>query len=217
LRANHLRLITLGRLALVSASGDDESLSKRRRQLAVLAVLALNARPVSREQLVDMFWGEEDEERARHSLSNALSSLRSVLGTAAIATRQTDVSLSREARLGVDALEFSAACEASDHERAVALYTGPFLDSVFVPNSSRFDGWVARERARLERQFLHACEAQCAILSRAKRWDECAALAARWLDALPPSRAAAIMMLSALAAPGTREALHSALTAYDTL
>lgn len=217
MRANHLRLITLGRLALVSASGDDESLSKRRRQLAVLAVLALNARPVSREQLVDMFWGEEDEERARHSLSNALSSLRSFLGTAAIATRQTDVSLSREARLGVDALEFSAACEASDHERAVALYTGPFLDSVFVPNSSRFDGWVARERARLERQFLHACEAQCAILSRAKRWDECAALAARWLDALPPSRAAAIMMLSALAAPGTKEALHSALTAYDTL
>lgn len=217
LRANHLRLITLGRLALVSASGDDESLTKRRRQLAVLAVLALSARSVSREQLVDMFWGDEDEDRARHSLSNALSSLRGFLGTTAIATRQTDVSLSSEARLGVDALEFNAACEASDHERAVALYTGPFLDGVFVPNSSRFDGWVARERARLERQFLHACEAQCTVLSRAKQWDECAALAARWLDALPPSRAAAIMMLSSLAAPGTREALHTALNAYDVL
>lgn len=217
MRANHLRLITLGRLALVSASGDDESLSKRRRQLAVLAVLALNARPVSREQLVDMFWGDEDEDRARHSLSNALSSLRGFLGATAIATRQTDVGLSSDARLGIDALEFNAACEASDHERAVALYTGPFLDGVFVPNSSRFDGWVARERARFERQFLHACEAHCTTLSRARRWDECAAVAARWLDALPPSRAAAIMMLSALAAPGTKEALHTALNAYDVL
>jgi DNA-binding SARP family transcriptional activator/tetratricopeptide (TPR) repeat protein len=217
LRTNHLRLITLGRLALVSPSGDDEPLSRRRRQLAVLAVLALNARPVRREQLVEMFWGDEDEDRARHSLSNALSSLRGCIGATAIAARQTDVGLSSDAPLGVDALEFSAACEASDHERAVALYGGPFLDGVVVPDSVRFDGWVARERARLERQFLHACEALCTTLSRARRWDECAALAARWLDALPPSRAAAIMMLSALAAPGTREALHSALTAYDVL
>jgi hypothetical protein len=46
LRANHLRLITLGRLALVSGSGDGESLTKRRRHLAVLAVLALSTRPV---------------------------------------------------------------------------------------------------------------------------------------------------------------------------
>lgn len=217
LRANHLRLITLGRLALVSASGDDDSLTKRRRQLAVLAVLALNARPVSRELLVDMFWGDEDEERARHSLSNALSSLRSFLGASAIATRQADIALSHEARLGVDAIEFSAACEASDHERAVALYTGAFLDGVFVPNSARFDSWVTRERARLERLFLQACESHCSTLARTNRWDDCASVAARWLDALPPSRAAATALLSALAAPGTREALHSALAAYDEL
>jgi DNA-binding SARP family transcriptional activator/TolB-like protein len=217
LRANHLRLITLGRLALVSVSDDDESLTKRRRQLAVLAVLALSERPVGRTQLVDMFWGDEDEERARHSLSNALSSLRNLLGANTIATRQTEVSLSGDARLGVDAIEFSAACEASDHERAVALYTGPFLDGVFVPNSSRFDGWTARERARLERQFLQACESRCNALSRAQHWGTCAEVAARWLDALPPSRAAAVTLLSALAAPGTKEALHSALTAYDAL
>ena len=217
MRVNHLRLITLGRLALVSGSGDDESLSRRRRQLAVLAVLALSARPVSRDQLVDMFWGDEAEDRARHSLSNALSSIRGLLGPNAIATRQTDVALSPNAQLGVDALEFNAACDASDHERAVALYTGPFLDGVLVPDSPRFDAWVARERARLERQFLHACEAHCTALSRAGRWDECAAVATRWLDALPPSRAAAIMMLSSLAAPGTREALHTALNAYDLL
>ena len=217
MRVNHLRLITLGRLALVSGSGDDESLSRRRRQLAVLAVLALNARPVSREQLVAMFWGDEPEDRARHSLSNALSSIRRLLGPTAIATRQTDVALSTDAQLGVDALEFKAACEASDHERAVELYAGPFLDGVSVPDSSRFDAWVARERARLERQFLQACEARCTALSRAGRWDECAALATRWLDTLPPSRAAAMMMLSSLAAPGTREALHTALNAYDVL
>lgn len=166
---------------------------------------------------MDMFWGDEDEDRARHSLSNALSSLRGFLGASAIAARQADIALSREARLGVDAIEFMAACEASDTERAVALYTGPFLDGVFVPNSVRFDSWVTRERARLERLFLQACESRCAALSRAGRSEDCAALAARWLDALPPSRAAATALLSAVAAPGTREALHAALAAYDRL
>src|SRR5687768_2403167 len=75
------RLVTLGRLALVDAAGrDDESLRKRKRKLAVLVVLALERRPVSRDTLVDMFWGEQEEERARHSLSDALSHLRRVLG-----------------------------------------------------------------------------------------------------------------------------------------
>jgi len=217
LRTNHLRLITLGRLALVSGPDDNESLTKRRRHLAVLAVLALNARPVSRKLLVDMFWGDEGEERARHSLSNALSSLRGLIGASAIATRQADVALSREAKLGVDAVEFNMACESGDHDRAITLYAGQFLDGVFVPDSVSFDSWVTRERARLERLFLQACEARCGVLAKAQRWDECATVAERWLDALPPSRAAATALLSALAAPGTREALHAALARYDRL
>jgi DNA-binding SARP family transcriptional activator/TolB-like protein len=201
----------------MSASGDDESLTKRRRQLAVLAVLALGERPVRRDLLVEMFWGDEDEERARHSLSNALSSLRGLLGAAAITARQADIALSHEAGLGVDAVEFTAACEAQDHDRAVALYGGLFLQGVVVPNSPRFDIWVARERTRLERLFLQSCEAQCAVLSRAGNWTDCAVVAARWLDALPPSRVAATTLLKSLAAPGTMEAVHSALAEYDRL
>jgi DNA-binding SARP family transcriptional activator/tetratricopeptide (TPR) repeat protein/TolB-like protein len=210
-------LITLGRLTLVSASGDEQSLTMRRRHLAVLAVLALSAHPIGRDALIDMFWGEEDEERARHSLSNALSSLRQCLGTNAITARHTDIALSPDAQLDIDATEFSAACEAADLERALALYAGPFLDGVLVQDSARFDGWVTRERARLERQFLQACESRCGKLAGAHRWDDCAALAARWLDALPPSRAAATALLNALAAPGTTDALRAALSDYDRL
>ncbi|MEO6777821.1 MAG: BTAD domain-containing putative transcriptional regulator, partial [Gemmatimonadaceae bacterium] len=215
--ANHLRLITLGRLALVSASGADASLTRRRRQLAVLAVLALSARPVSRTRLVEMFWGDEDEARARHSLSNALSSLRALLGAPAITTLHGNIALSGGSSLDVDAVELAAACEMSDSQRAIGLYTGPFLDGVSVPNSPEFDKWAARERARLARLFLQACESHCGALSRAERWDECAAVAARWLDVLPPSRVAATMLLSAIAAPGTNDSLNAALTAYDQL
>ena len=64
------RLVTLGRLALIGpAETLDPSFAKQRRKLALLAVLALARRPLARDYLIEMFWGDQDEERARHSLS----------------------------------------------------------------------------------------------------------------------------------------------------
>lgn len=216
-RPNNFRLITLGRLALVSPDGEDESVGLRRRKLSLLAVLALAERPYSRDALADMFWGEEEEERARHSLSDALSHFRRLLGRGALAHRQSDVILSEEVRLGVDALEFAAACEARDTARAVELYGGPLLDGVHVDRSPRFDEWVTRERDRYARLFVHACEAECLSLARARRWDDCSALARKWLAAAPLSTDAALYLINALRAPGSREAALAALSEYQLL
>src|SRR5688572_32532845 len=120
LRDKHFRLITLGRLTLIGATGDeDTSLAKRRLKLALLAVLAMARRPVPRDTLLGMFWPEQDEARARHSLSNALSSLRRALGQRAITTRDSTVALAPEAGLGVDALDLVEAAEGQDPARAV--------------------------------------------------------------------------------------------------
>jgi DNA-binding SARP family transcriptional activator/tetratricopeptide (TPR) repeat protein/TolB-like protein len=212
------RLITLGRLALLKESGEaDESLAKRRRKLALLAVLAMAPRPYSRDMLVDMFWGDDSEERARHSLSDALSHLRRPLGRDAITARQTDVALARDFPLSVDALDFVAACKAGDQERAIALYGGPFLDCVFIDASQRFEEWLTAERDRLAKLFTHACEERCMSLARARRWDECHAVAQRWLAASPLSVDAALYLINARKAPGTRESALTALGEYDAL
>jgi DNA-binding SARP family transcriptional activator/TolB-like protein len=217
LQAKHFRLLTLGRFALVSASGDEESLSRRRRKLALLCVLALAPRPYSRDVLADLFWGEEDDERARHSLSDALSHLRRLLGREAIATRCANVELSADARLAVDAVEFAAACDTRDYARAVALYGGPFLDGIYIERSPRFESWVSRERDRLARLFLTAAAAECTRLARTKQWDACATLASRWLEAEPLSADAALHLLDAHAAAGTRDAWLAALGEYRAL
>ena len=100
----HFRLITLGRLALSAPDGvEDASLTTRRRKLALLAVLALTKRPLPRDVLVEMFWGDQEEARARHSLSDALSHLRRVLGREALSTRSTEIVLTEDVRLTVDA------------------------------------------------------------------------------------------------------------------
>jgi DNA-binding SARP family transcriptional activator/TolB-like protein len=212
------RLITLGRLALIAPDGEaDESLGKRRRKLALLAVLALAPRPYSRDVLADMFWGEENEERARHSLSDALSHLRRRLGHDAITSRQAEVALARDLALSVDALDFVAAYKSRDPARAVALYDGPFLDGVYVDASRRFEEWVAAERRELTDLFTRSCEARCLTLARGREWDECHAVARRWLTESPLSADAALYLLNARKAPGTLEAAVAALHDYDAL
>ena len=218
MRDETFRLITLGQLALIASDGsEDASLSTRRRKLALLAVLATAGRPLSRAVLAEMFWGDQDEQRARHSLSDALSHLRRVLGRDAIASRQTDVWIAPDCKLTVDVLELTAAAAARDTARVVELYRGPFMDGVSVARSCTFEQWTSRERDRLERLFLTACDGRCFGLARSREWDECATLAARWLGIAPLSVDAALYRLNALKAPLTRDAYARALVAYDRL
>ena len=218
LRDNRFRLVTLGRLTLVGGGGEeDASLSRRRFKLAVLAVLALSRRPIPRDTLLGLFWAETDEARARHSLSNALSSLRRALGERAITTRDADVALDPETPLDVDALEFSEALEGRDPGRAVELYAGPFLEGFHVDESPAFEQWVSRERRRLEALFLKACVEHCATLARSRRWQECEVVASRWLETEPLSADAAIYYLNAIKSPGTRPALAKALGEFETI
>lgn len=173
--------------------------------------------PYARDVLADMFWGEENEERARHSLSDALSHLRRRLGRGAITARQAEVALARRLELSVDALDFAAACKAGDHARAVSLYGGPFLDGVHVESSRRFEEWVDGERRRLEELFARACRERCASLALSREWAECGAVASRWLTVAPLSVEAALALIDAREAPGGREAALAALADYDAL
>ena len=216
LSRNHFRLVTLGQMRLLSAAGDEEeSLTKRRLKLALLALLAVSRRAIPREVLVDTFWGDQDEEHARHSLSDALSHLRRVLGREAIGGRAADVALAADAPLAVDALELIEAAGRGDHLRVVELYGGPFLEGVHVERSARFEDWVAKERERLRQLFARAAGPACETLAAAGDVPRWRATAERWVDAAPADAAAARSWLAAVAAPGSRQALQDAAAGFE--
>lgn len=218
MRHNVFHLVTLGRLTLVGPDGrEEESLSRRKRKLALLAVLALSSRPVARHLLIEMFWGDQEEERAKHSLSDALSHARRILGREAISSRQSEVSLMPNAPLAVDAANLANAARAGDAERVVQEYTGPFFDGVYLGGSAAFEHWVAGERRSLERLFHEACERHGRALLAAGDAAACVAIAERWLSSAPLSADAALVLLDALRAPGTREADARAYAAFEGL
>ncbi len=211
-------LVTLGGLRLQDGTGAPAApLAKHPRKLALLVVLALARRPVARDVLVEMFWGEQEERRARHSLSDALSEIRQVLGASAVTARRDTVALAADLPLTIDAIAFQAACGVNDGSRAIHLYGGPFLDGVFVRDAPSFETWSAGERARMEQLFLKACAAQVDALAAAGRHEEAGDVAGRWLAAQPLAPEPALALLAALRAPATPTAERAALAAYDQL
>ena len=212
-----LRLTTLGQLTIAGDSEETASLGRQRRKLAVLVVLALSGRPRSRDSLADMFWGDQDAERARHSLSEALSHIRRALGRDAVATRLTDISLSTKAPLFVDAVEFERRVRTGELAGAIDLYEGAFLDGVHVEGSAAFEHWVDERRAYYERLFVKAASAHCEALARSRQWDACASVAARWLALTPLSPDAALYLLNARKAVGSRDNLERATSDFEQL
>ena len=213
-----LRLLTLGTLALQGPSGTDSFPSLGPRKLALLAYIALARRPLTRDHLAELFWGDRGDERARHSLREALSGLRRALGDAAIARGGDLVSLTDRIPLRIDAVELRRASAAGDAAAVVAIHVGPFLDGLHVTGaSSAFERWITDERAEMERLLVDACASECRRLRTVGDWTARAAVARRWVGSDPLDPRAAKALLKSLAAPGTRMALQQALNAYAAL
>lgn len=182
LETAHFRLQTLGSLRLLAPSGEEVSaLVNRRHKLALLALLAITRKPMSRDRLVDMFWGDRAEERARHSLSDALSQLRGALGQSAIRARQSEVVLSERAAIRVDLLELADAASAGDWGGVVRLYDAPFLDGVHIDGSPAWEHWVLSQRQGAEQLFLRACRKETQRLEASGSWAALEDVAARWI------------------------------------
>jgi serine/threonine-protein kinase len=123
--------------------------ASQRHRLALLALLAqAPGDRLSRDKLIAFLWPESDPERSRNLLKVATYVLRSTLGDDALVSTGDDLRLNTDL-VRVDSVELEAALARSDFERAVTLYTGPFLDGFFLSEAPEFDHWVDRERDRL--------------------------------------------------------------------
>jgi DNA-binding SARP family transcriptional activator len=130
---------------------------------AIIAYLArCPGMAAPRERLADLLWSDSDSEHSHNSLRQTLSVLRRDLSRAGV-----DIIHSRRDLIGlrpdavrVDVEEFESglsARSAPELETALALYTGPFLDGLYL-GSNTFDDWAASERDRLLSRALESYE-----------------------------------------------------------
>ena len=145
---------------------------------ALLAYLALERRhPHSRAALAALLWPDQPERAARASLSQALTTLRAALGdkdaeTPILLADSLHVQLNPACQVEIDVAQFQAALQRADAhahhswrtcpgcaeqlQAALALYAGPFLADVLIPDSDVFEEWATQQREHLQQRALSA-------------------------------------------------------------
>jgi len=210
-----LQLKVFGGLSLVESATGASKVTRRHR-LAVLAVLASSDRPVPRERLLSLLWPDNSDESARHALGQVLYGLRQDVALGDLVTGATDLSLDRS-KFSCDLWEFREALRQGNRAEAIALYVGPFLDGLQLPNADAFERWTDEERRALQQTANNALEALASDAEKTRN----PAVAVRWWSQLaladPLSSRVALRYMRAQVAAGDRSAavqharVHAAL------
>lgn len=188
---------------------------------ALLCYLAVTGRPHAREALATLLWGDMPQDRASHSLRQALSNLQKLAGPHVAVTRQTvafdpsqPYTLDTEAFAAQIATAESASIGAARHLRAaVDLYGGDFLAGFSVRDAPDFDDWVSDQRDQMRQRVLGAIPRLVALLRERGDYAEAAVYLRRMLALDPWREDAHRQLMLILAYQGRRAA---AIAQYET-
>jgi len=208
------RLRTFGALALERDGGNP---SGGRKPLLLVAYLASRrGASASRAELATLLWESVGDDRARHSLRQALLWLRRHLGDEALRLDGETVTL-RAAAIDVDVLAFEDAARRGDDDAVVAARRGGFLpDAELTVDGEAFREWLDGRRAWLDRLFAESAERLTRRHAAAGDWNAAAEAALRWTDEQPDDETAHELAVAALARAdraGEARALADAFTA----
>lgn len=143
---------------------------RRRQPLAILSILALSDRPVTRDELTYLIWPDATQEIARQRLRRSLSELRQTLGPDAAQALPDPASLSGnllylDPRIcRVDAREFLSLFDQARAlpdpdglraaEQAASLGVAPLLHGLDLSDAPEFENWLRDKRELFERLRL---------------------------------------------------------------
>jgi DNA-binding SARP family transcriptional activator len=145
----------LGSFEVRPASGST-ALAPGKKIQALLATLGVRpGQSQSRDRLASLLWGDVSQEQARHSVRQAIFSIRRMLAEDVLITLGETVALNPEA-VSVDVAEFdqlAASATTETLEQAAPLYRGDLLEG-FRLREPAFEAWLSGERDRLRRQAV---------------------------------------------------------------
>ncbi|MBM3907236.1 MAG: hypothetical protein FJ363_04050 [Gemmatimonadetes bacterium] len=151
-------VVTLGRLDVEGAADEGATaLLSQPKRLAVLLYVLLSPQggALSRDQVIGVFWPESDSARARNSLRQPLSFIRTCLGQDAILSVGAQ-GLAVASQLTCDASQFEALLNTGRREEALQLYGGELLSGFHVTGAGAFEEWLDHHRLHLSQRAVRA-------------------------------------------------------------
>ena len=180
------------------------------KELSLLAYLALEPGPHTREELATLLWGESSDADARASLRQALKHLRDALGPLVDVARN---SASASPSITCDIMEFRRAAGADP--AAAAQFDIPHaLTGLSVRHAPAFEEWVERSRSKLLREYQDVLSNLGRDAIGRHAWRDALQVADRWLAADPLSEPAIRLAVEASYLAGDRRAALAGFTEY---
>jgi len=184
-------------------------------------------RRVSKDTIIDAFWGESDFGSVEKNFHPTISHIRKALNSNQplkqnfLLYRDGDYQLNPEFSYRIDTEEFDRLVTEGDaarrsreqdgyvraYEEAVALYRGEFMQG-------SYDDWVEEQRSYYREQFLRMLESLAAVAERKQDWVRAMDLAQRILRDDPFREDIHCLVMRAHAALGNRVAVKEQ---YETL
>ena len=188
-----------------------------RKAVALLAYLAVTARPASRETLAALLWPDAGSREARGAFRRTLSVLNAALGGVGLAIDRTAVKLGGPG-INVDVRTFRLAlARARDHghdpdqacpaclaalDEATALDRGDFMAGFALRDSDAFDDWQLAEGEAHRRDLTGALERLARGRVAAGAWESAMTAGRRWLELDPLHEPAHRLLMSVLGRAG---------------
>jgi DNA-binding SARP family transcriptional activator len=135
---------------------DDRPLTiTRKKSRALLYYLAAHDKPLTREQLLAVFWPDSDRVSAQQVLRTTLHGLRQALGAAFI-TDENTLSLASDTDIDVRTFEANLRAQRPTSNlqsltSTLQLYRGDFLTGFALSDSAEFDDWLAEQQEHYRR------------------------------------------------------------------
>jgi len=194
------QLKTLGHPAVCGGDGSAVP-GLRKKDLALLIYVCVEGAAVhARGRLASLLWGESPEERARHSLTQALGRVARAVPRALAADKEV-------VRCGTGVKCDAVALLRGDPpvDDAFSLYAGPFLEG-FDPGAGaeEFREWADRRRAELRNAALRLLERAGEEAAAADQWARALRLAERAVEIDPVWEQGHRRLMRAQAAHGER-------------
>ena len=176
-----------------------------RKAVALLAHLAVTARPRPRDSLADLLWTGTDLAHARGALRRTLSSVRTGVGAGLVHATRDHVRLVRGPGVVVDVEVFRSLRDSSP-EDAVAMFRGDFMEGFALRDAPGFEDWAGAESEQLRQELVSTLAR--VTQEREGRGDMLGAVEAarRWLAADPLHEPAHQALIRLYAGAGDRAA-----------
>ena len=178
--------------------------------LALLAYLALEPGPHSRETVGALLWGDSPDDRAHGSLRQALTRLRTAVGNALVIER-TVVALSPG--FATDVANFCHLADTGD-EQALEVDVPHFLEGLLLHDAEGFAEWADRTRAMLMRRWRTVLIDVARAAATRREWPRARLLGDRWQSLEPLSDQAAHFRVEACYLAGDRDGALSMWRTY---